>query len=439
MLKRKAYASLLTWKLRDDEDALILRGPKRVGKTTLAKHLANKKYKSHIYIDFEKADNVLLSIFEDEIYDMDIFFLKLMTYFGVELVHKKSLIILDEVKNIKNIDVILKFILDDNRYHVMAISSDYSFPKDSNIRYKKKIVDLNPMDFEEFLIATGKDSLNAIIKTAFKSKRPMGAGLHKKAMTEFSMYMILGGMPEVVKKYIETKDLQKTESLKKDILENNKAMLENHKHAKKALQILERIGGELSKTNKIFKISTIDKKARFREYEKAFALLSDLGIIDINYNAENLSEGLKIGSNHFTRRCYMKDSGLLLTDMSKSSDDNGIISDIMFGNLYTHNGMFIKNIAHQMLLNNYNSCLFYSRVDKNERKNHMEVDLVFKDEYGLYAAEVKDGSFRKNSNLDKLQQRYRAMIRFYYVINLNDLKIIDNDTIELPIYMTSLL
>ncbi len=439
MLKRKAYADLLTWKLRDDNDALILRGPKRVGKTTIAKHLANKKYKSHIYIDFEKADNVLMSIFEDEVYDMDIFFLKLMTYFGVELFTKKSLIILDEVKNIKNIEVIMKFMLEDRRYHIMAISSDYSFTSASNIRYKKKIVDLNPMDFEEFLIATGKDSLNGIIKTAYKSKRPMGYNLHKKAMTEFSMYMILGGMPEVIKKYIETKDLKKTELIKKDILETNKKLLEGHRHAKKAVQILDRIAGELSKPNKIFKISTIDKKARFREYEKAFTLLSNLGIIDISYNAETLSEGLKHGSNHFTRRCYLKDSGLLLTDMNKTANDDGIISDIMFGNLYTHNGMFIKNIAHQMILNNYNECLFYSRIDKNERKNHMEVDLVFKDEYGIYAAEVKDGSFRKSSNIDKLQQRYRSMIRYYYIINLNDLKVIDNDTIELPIYMTALL
>lgn len=450
MIKRKAYGNMLTWKLQNNNEALFVTGARCTGKTKLCEYFCKKKFKSYIRIDFRNISKEIKNIFEEDTYDLDLFFIKLSNFYKTKLYENDSVIILDEIHNVKNVDTIIKFILDDGRYNVIATSSKLYRTEDTKIRYKKKTINLNPLDFEEFLSANAGEATTALLKTSFKEKRPLGKSLHKKILNDFAIYMLVGGMPEAVNKYVETRELEKVDNIKKQILNiyNNDIKISNDRHLEKIFAIYNEIPNELTAKNKTFKISSIDKKARFREYEKAFFHLVNNGIISIDYNSHEPIDELIQSKEFFTRRCYMKDTGLLVTKFAHENyHDNILYTDTLLGNIYTHHGMLTKNAISQALYtNNYNS-FFYTRVDKNNRKNHIEIDFLIKDNYGISAIEVKNAGFRKNSSIDKLRMKFDKNIRNYYVLNLDDLKIINTsneapigtEIIQLPIYMAFLL
>ncbi|MGE4455228.1 MAG: ATPase, partial [Sphaerochaeta sp.] len=186
-----------------------------------------------------------------------------------------------------------------------------------------------PMDFEEFLWALENETLMDYIRKCFSEKKPMGQVLHRKAMDYFRQYLIVGGMPQAVEEYIRTRDFDRVDRIKRDILTLYRADI--IKHAKgyemKTEQIFDDIPAQLQKHDRKFRVSSLKKEARLRDYKDALFWLDDAMIVNICYNSSAPTIGLRLNMDRMTLKCYMADTGLLI---SHAFDENGIVSEELY-------------------------------------------------------------------------------------------------------------
>ena len=315
---RKFYKRLLDWKKECGKSALMIDGARRVGKSWISKEFAKKEYGSYLIIDFFIAPQEVKDIFERYLDDLDSFFMRISAYYSVKLYERKSLFIFDEVQFYPRARSAIKYLVADGRYDFIETGSLLSIQentKDILIPSEERHLRLNPMDFEEFLMATGNETLFPVLKNCFEKKIPMGQALHRKAMDLFRLYLIVGGMPQAVKEYVVSQDFEKVDAQKREILELYRNDI--RKHAKgselKAESIFDEIPSELSKHEKKFKLSSLKKKAKMRDYDDAFMWLKDSRIANFCYNADEPNIGLTLNKNRTTLKCYMADTGLLIS------------------------------------------------------------------------------------------------------------------------------
>ena len=222
-MKRKIYDRLLKWKNESKgETALLIDGARRVGKSYIAKEFAEKEYRSHIFIDFNVASNDFKTLFEHYLADLDTFFMYLSSYTGVKLYERDTLIVFDEVQQYPRARAAIKYLVQDGRYDYLETGSLVSIKKNVEnivIPSEEEHIKMYPMDFEEFLWALGNEQLMPLVQDCFTCRRPMGQLMHRKAMDYFRQYMIVGGMPQAVEKYVQTKDFEKVDKAKRMILE----------------------------------------------------------------------------------------------------------------------------------------------------------------------------------------------------------------------------
>jgi hypothetical protein len=221
------------------------------------------------------------------------------------------------------------------------------------------------------------------------------------------------------------------------------------KHAKgyerKVESIFDEIPAQLQKHEKKFQLSSINKEARFREYEDALFWLNDAMIINTCYNSTEPSIGLKLNTDFMTLKCYMADTGLLI---SHSFDEKGIVSEeiykkILFDKLEFNNGMIMENIVAQMLVAGGHKLYFYSKSSRDDSSMRMEIDfLIAKSKistrHNISPIEVKSGKNYTTSSLNKFMNKYGEQLYVPYVLHTGDLKE-ENGITYLPVYMASLL
>ena len=221
-LYRKAYDKLKKWKLESNgASAILIEGARRVGKSYLARNFAEKEYQSHIYIDFSDVRKEVIDVFENESYDLDLFFLKIQAFYGVHLKERESCIIFDEVQMFPKARQIIKHLVEDGRFDYIETGSLISIKQNVEniiIPSEEDAIQLNPLDFEEFLMSFGEEQLIQYIQSCFKEEKPMGDLLHRKTMNYFRQYMIVGGMPQAVLKYHQNKNLSEVNTVKQRIL-----------------------------------------------------------------------------------------------------------------------------------------------------------------------------------------------------------------------------
>lgn len=448
--KRKIYDKILKWKQTSDgSTALMIEGARRVGKSHIAEEFARAEYKSYILIDFNKASNEVKELFNNYLDDLDTFFMYLSGYYNIKLHPRKSLIIFNEVQLFPRARSAIKFFVEDGRYDYIETGSLVSINKNTEgivIPSEERRISMNPMDFEEFLWALGNDTLMPIIKNNFEKKIPMGQAMHRKAMDYFRQYMIIGGMPQAVKEYIKTRDFDMVDAVKRDIL--NLYRNDIRKHAKgnelKAENIFDEIPSQLQKHEKKFKLSSLKKEARFRDYEEAIFWLKDSRIVNIAFNTTEPNIGLRLNEDRTTLKCYMADTGLLI---SHSFDENGIVSEeiykkLLFDKLEVNKGMLVENIVAQMLTATGRKLFFYSNSSR-DAEQRMEIDfLIAKDKissrHNISPLEVKSSKRYTLTSLKKFIKRYKENLHIPYVLHASDLKVEDGIT-YLPLYMTPLL
>lgn len=456
-MKRKIYQTLLKWKKeRKGEVALLIEGARRIGKSHIVEEFGHDEYESYILVDFSKVSPQVMEFFDLYLDDLDTLFQNLELYFRCKLFPRqsrgeeaRSLIIFDEVQFCPRARSGIKHFVRDNRFDYIETGSLVSIKKnvkDIMIPSEEHPVQMYPMDFEEFLWAMGDEMIMPYIRSQFEKKKPMGA-FHRRAMDYFRRYMIVGGMPQAVKKYIETRDFVKVDEVKRDILalyrNDIKKYADNQETNVSA--IFEEIPGQLQKHEKTFRLSALREDARMRDYSQAFFWLSDAKVINCCYNSTEPSVGLKLNEDRTTLKCYLNDTGLLI---SHAFDERGIVTEdlyrkLMFDKLEVNQGMLVENIVSQMLKASGHNLFFFSNSSRASAEDRMEIDFLIAKQtttsrHNISPIEVKSGARYALTSLTKCMTKYAKDLSTPYVLHDKDLKIEDG-IVFLPLYMTPLL
>lgn len=282
ILKRKIYSKLLKWKKEcQGTKAILLEGARRIGKSTIVEEFARREYESYILIDFAKKDKVVEEYFSQYLNKLDDLFLLLSTYYGVNLVARKSVLIFDEVQMFPQARAAIKYLVADGRYDYIETGSLISIKeniKDIVIPSEERSTTMHPLDFEEFAWALGEEPLVNYIKSCFEKRVALDRGMHHRAMMLFKQYMLVGGMPKPLVLYIENKkNLSSVDTEKRDILRlyRSDIMKIKTRYRSKVLAIFDQIPGLLSQHEKRVVFKNIREGSYADQYSDTFFWLSD--------------------------------------------------------------------------------------------------------------------------------------------------------------------
>ena len=456
-MKRKIYQQLLDWKHdRRGEVALLIEGARRIGKSYIVEEFAKNEYDSYLLIDFSRVNPKVIEFFDLYLDDLDMLFTSLELYGKKKLIPRKnptdeasSLIIFDEIQFCPRARSAIKHLVADHRFDYIETGSLISIKKnvkDIMLPSEEHAIEMYPMDFEEFLWAMGDEMMMPFIKMQFEKRKPMEA-FHRKALDYFRQYMIVGGMPQAVQTYVDTRDFDKVDERKRDILSIYRNDIRKYadNQETKVAAIFEELPGQLQKHEKKFRLADLQQHARMRDYSEAFFWLSDAKIINCCYNSPEPSIGLKLNEERTTLKCYMGDTGLLI---SHAFDERGIVTSelyqkLMFDKLEVNEGMLVENIVAQMLRAAGHKLYFFSKYSAKEADERMEIDFLIAkptitSRHNISPIEVKSGSHYTITSLKKCIKKYDKQLATPYVLHDKDLKVEDG-IMYLPLYMTPLL
>ena len=451
-MRRKIYEELLQWKKRDAAKcALLIDGARRVGKSWIVEAFAKNEYEQYLVLDFTKVSQGIRSLFNDYLDDLDTFFSLLQAYSKVKLVEGNSLVIFDEVQSFPRAREAIKHLVADGRYHYVETGSLISIRqnvKDILIPSEEMHIRMHPMDFEEFLWATGNEVRWEAIKPFFEKRQSPGNMLHKIMMDLFRQYLIVGGMPQAVLSFLETKgDFMEVDRVKRRILSLYRDGIQKHAGALayKVEAIFDFIPAMLSKHERRFSPSEIENNSRMRDYEDALFWLKDAMIVNSCYNSTEPTLGLNLNLDSTALKCYMADTGLLV---SHAFNENTMAVDdihkrLLFDRLEVNQGMLVENMVAQMLAAADRPLFFFSKYDKSNAEERMEIDfLMAKSKIGrarnISPIEVKSGKNYTTVSLNKFRRKYAPQLDTPYLLHTGDLKTQDG-ILYLPLYMTPLL
>lgn len=376
ILKRKIYDKLLEWKVSKTKSALLIEGARRIGKSTIAKKFAEENYKSYIIIDFAKASKSIKDNFNDNLNNLDIFFQNISLEYNTKLYVHESLIIFDEIQRYPKAREAIKYLVEDSRYDFIEIGTLISIKENvENIvipseEYKVKMY---PLDFEEFLWALNEDLLIEYIKKCVNTLTPLENQYHKKAMRLFNEYMLVGGMPQSVVAYVENnKDFDAADREKRLILSLYKDDISkaNKKYQLKVNALFENIPRYLSTHEKEVTLSTIDETSRFNNYIDSFFWLEDSMICNNCYKCNDPHIGFSLNKNESKVKCYMGDTGLLVSHAFSESElkTNNLYKDIINGKLSLNKGMLYENVIAQMIISSGRKLYFYTQYSREKKE-----------------------------------------------------------------------
>lgn len=449
-MKRKIYNKLLEWKKTwNGKTAIMIDGARRVGKSYIVEEFARNEYKTYIFLDFSKEDKQLKLLFEEQLSDLDTFFRMLSLMKDVKLYPRESVIVFDEVQQYPPARAAIKHLVKDGRYDYIETGSLVSINKnvkDIVIPSEEERINMHPMDFEEFLWAMGNDELMDYIRDCFASGKPLGEALHRKAMTLFREYLIVGGMPQAVESYTHDKDFDKVDHIKRNILSLYRADISKYAtgYEQKVTRIFDTLPSQLQRHEKRFRISEVEKGARTRSYANAFFWLEESRVVNVCYAATEPNVGLSLSRDDAKRKLYMADTGLLI---AMAFDENDIqvgqiYKKLMFDKLEINKGMLVENVVAQMLHTAGNKLYFYSNPSHN-REDNMEIDFLVRkpsitSRHNITPIEVKSSTRYALSSLKKCKAKYGEYMATPYVIHSGNYCEKEGIT-YIPLYMTQCL
>lgn len=449
-MRRKIYSKLLEWKQKDNgSTAVLIEGARRIGKSYIAQKFARNEYESYLLVDFSIAPAEIKDLFDSYLHNLDALFDRLQLFYGVRLKRRNSVIIFDEVQFCPRARAAIKHLVADGRYDYIETGSLISIKKnvkDILIPSEEVCMEMHPMDFEEFLWAMDNDPLMPFIRKQFEQKQPMGAAIHRQALDYFRTYMIVGGMPQAILKYLDTRDYDEVDKVKRGILTLYRNDIRKYADGEelRVAAIFDEIPAQLQRHEKRFLLSSITGGARMRDYSDAFFWLADAKIINCCFNSTAPNIGLRLNEDRTTLKCYMGDTGLLI---SMAFDEHGeeireLYRKLVFGKLEVNEGMLTENVVAQMLVAAGHKLYFFSRYD-DKAAERMEIDFLIAksrltSRHNICPIEVKSGERYSFTSLRKCIDKYGRYLATPYLIHDKDLKI-ENGITFIPIYMTPLL
>jgi len=435
---RKIYREILEWKEnRSDKYALLVKGARRVGKSTIVEEFAKKEFKSYIMIDFAHASKDIKDLFEDT-YDLDFFFLQLQQLSGTKLYEKESVIIFDEVQLLPKARQAIKYLVADGRYKYIETGSLLSIKKNTKdilIPSEEHKISMYPMDFEEFLWAIGDEVSIETIKILLEKKRPAGNAIHRNLMRIFRLYMLIGGMPQAVETYLEKNNLQAVDEIKREIVDLYEEDFTKIDASGLAGDIYDAIPANLSSNASRYILSNAREGTRSERVRDLLPDILSSYMVNIAYHANNPAVGMALEKDVGKYKLFTSDVGLFVTlaFRDKNYVENIIYNKLLSDKLEANLGYVYENVVAQMLIAKGNN-LFYYTMGNNSSNHLYEIDFLISTGNKICPIEVKSGNYRCHKSLDQFCEKFRSRIGNKYLVHTKDYKW-ENGINYIPVYM----
>ncbi len=430
-MKRKIENQLVEWKHNHDKRCLLVKGARQVGKTYSIDRFARENYKHYTYLNFDE-NPTYKTIFDGDL-DAETLIKQIsLRVLDAELEQGETILFLDEIQNCPRARTALKFLAIDGRFDVVASGSMLGIHYKDVPSYPVGYVDyldMYSMDFEEFLWANGvKETSIQDVREYFEKKEALPEAMHEKMMELFREYIVIGGMPRVVREFVETHHFAKVLSIQKGILSDY--MDDIAKYAEgadkaKARACFLSIPKHLAKDYKKFRYSLVEPRATYRKYGGSLMWLYDAGIINFCYNLSDPALPLAGTARSDVFKVYMRDTGLLVAML-----DEGSVEDIIDGNLGIYKGAIYENIIADIFAKSGKKLYYY------EKNSKVEMDFFIRYQKTATAVEVKSAEKATSKSMTSMIQNYGVR----HGIKLTAGNVSGNDTVEsLPLYMAMFL
>lgn len=438
VFKRKIYNEILEWKEnRSNKYALLIKGARRIGKSTIVEEFAKNEFKSYILIDFAHTSKEIIELFDD-LYNLNFFFLQLQQFTGVRLYEHESVIIFDEVQLFPKARQAIKYLVADGRYKYIETGSLLSIKKNTKdilIPSEEHKINMYPMDFEEFLWAIGDNLTADTIKSLIQSKKPAGDKLHRNLMRTFRLYMLIGGMPQAIESYLDKNNLQIVDEVKREIIDLYEEDFVKIDGTGLAGDIYDAIPANLSSNASRYILSNARKGIRADRVRELIPDMLSSYTVTIAYHANNPNVGMSLEKDTTRYKLFLSDTGLFITLAFKDKrfTDNVIYNKLLSNKSEANLGYIYENIVAQMLIAKGNNLFYYTMA--NENSNHLyEIDFLTSISNKICPIEVKSGNYRSHKSLDLFCDKFSRRIKEKYVIHTKDYKFEDG-ILYIPVYM----
>ncbi len=440
--RRKIYWQMLKWKAeRKGKTALLIKGARRVGKSTIVKEFAKNEYKSYIFIDFSNVPKQVTKLLED-ISDLNFFFLQLQLIFNVNLYERESVIVLDEIQLQPLARQAIKHLVKDGRYDYIETGSLLSIKKNVKnivIPSEETRITLNPMDFEEFLWAMDDDVTFPLLKSAYEAKKPMGDAVNRKLLRDFRLYMLVGGMPQSVAEYISTNNLAMVDVVKREILDLYDEDFRKIDPTGRASKLFMSIPSELNKNASRYQVSSVLENSRNDAVAEVIADMEDSMTINIAYHANDPNVGFALHKDSNKYKIFLSDTGLFVTLAFKDKmfTENVIYEKLLSNKLSADLGYVYENVVAQMLKSIGDELYYYTFPTESGRHNY-EVDFLISRKNKICPLEVKSSGYKTHASLDAFCNKFSDRISSKYLVYTKDFRK-EKDITYLPIYLVPFL
>lgn len=436
MLKRKINETFLQWKNMPAHKPLIVKGCRQCGKTYSVKQFAEENYAHVVYLNLF-MNPAFKAVFDGSL-SIDEITMMLSSLLGAKAVFEpgSTIIILDEIQECPDARTALKFFMEDGRYDVIATGSllgvsGYGLQSKSVPVGYETVIDMFPMDFEEFLWANGIDSaLIQKLRDCMDSAMPVPDAIHGRFRELLLQYTVVGGMPEVVQTFVDTRKMDRVLALQRDIVrsyEDDMIKYAQNKDKPLIRECFESIPRQLAKENKKFQYSLVQKGATASKFLGSIKWIEDAGIINRCYNLSIPELPLDGNSIQDVFKVYMADTGLFISML-----EDGTQFDVLTGNMYSYKGAIYENLIADIFTKMKRKLYYY------HKDSGLEIDFVMRYRSKCMLVEVKaeSGNVKSTKTILKHPEKYHVD----GAIKLGNYNVgRENNVLTLPLYMAFLL
>lgn len=440
--KRKIYDRLLQWKKeRNGQTAVLIQGARRVGKSTIVAQFAEQEYKSHILIDFSKCSKEVFNLFND-ISDLNHLFMRLQLAYGTSLHERNSVIVFDEVQRQPLARQAIKHLVADGRYDYIETGSLISIRKnvqDIVIPSEETRINMYPMDYEEFRWALGDTATIPLLRAVYEKPVPLGDAAHRKLLRDFRLYMLVGGMPQAVSKYLETNNLSEVDTVKRDILDLYDSDFLKIDNSGKLSMLFNAIPAELNKNASRYQVSSVLENGRADRMTEYIADLKESMTVNMANHVSDPNAGMSLYKDLNRYKLFLADTGLFVTLAFRDKDftENVIYQKLWNDKLSTNLGYLYENVVAQMLRAAGNELFYHTWSTENGKRNY-EIDFLLARKNKVCPVEVKSSGYSTHASLDAFFMKYPDRILDQYLVYSKDIKK-EKGILYLPFYMTMFL
>ena len=432
---------MLAWKAESaGTTALLIEGPRRVGKSTIVRQFAQQEYRSYVLIDFAMASNEEKGLFND-ISDLDYFFTRLKLLKGVSLYERESVIIFDEVQQYPIARQAIKYLVADGRYDYIETGSLISIHLNVDrivIPSEEEAISMYPMDYEEFRWALGDTETLPLLREMLAKKKSLGDDVNRKLLRDYRLYMLVGGMPQAVSRYLDTHDLMMVDKVKRSILRLYEQDFHKLDKTEKVKAIFKAIPSELYKNTTRYQMTTVLGKVNADTVRGLVEMLNDSKTVHIAYHSNDPNVGMGLTTEKSSYKMYLCDTGLFVTlaFWDKAATENIIYQKLLSDKLDANLGYIYENAVAQALASAGNKLFYYTWID--DQKHRYEVDFLLSRGTKLWPLEVKSSGYNAHKSLDMFCQKFSHRVSNRYLVYTKDLRK-DGEVTMIPIYMVGLL